>query len=45
VAVKITDLGLAQRLADLGPGAREAAAEDLYQVGVLNPLHIYYNVN
>ncbi|KAJ1398789.1 hypothetical protein B484DRAFT_458435 [Ochromonadaceae sp. CCMP2298] len=35
VAVKITDLGLAQRFADLGPFAREAAAEDLYQLGLI----------
>jgi hypothetical protein len=31
--VVITDLGACQRLADLGPTARDFAMEDLYQLG------------
>lgn len=33
LAIKITDLGSAQRLVDLGPYGREGVMEDLYQLG------------
>jgi serine/threonine protein kinase len=33
--VQVTDLGACQRLADLGPLAREAVLEDLYQLGLV----------
>jgi len=35
LSVKFTDLGVSQRFADLGPYAREAAVEDLYQLGLV----------
>eukprot|EP01041_Mallomonas_annulata_P000539 gene539-1032_t len=35
VRIKLTDLGVSQRLAELGPYARKGVVEDLYQVGLI----------
>jgi len=35
LAIRLADLGMAQKLADLGPNARVAVTEDLYQLGLV----------
>ena len=35
LTIRLADLGMSQKLADLGPNARVAINEDLYQLGLV----------